>query len=44
LKASLQPFDLLTVSVIVIVVAVAASLQPAIKASKMEPIEALRHV
>ena len=44
LKASLQPSDLLTVSVIVIFVAVAASLQPAIKASKMEPIEALRHV
>jgi len=44
LKAALQPSDLLTVSVIVIVVAVAASLQPAFKASRMEPIEALRHV
>jgi putative ABC transport system permease protein len=44
LKATLQPSDLLTVSIIVIVVAVAASLQPAVKASKMEPIEALRHV
>jgi putative ABC transport system permease protein len=44
LKASLQPSDLLTVSVIVIVVAVVASLQPAVKASRMEPIEALRHV
>ena len=44
LKAALQPSDLLTVSVIVIVVAVAASLQPAFKASKMEPIDALRHV
>ena len=44
LTATLQPADLLTVSGIVIVVAVAASLQPAIKASKMEPIEALRHV
>jgi putative ABC transport system permease protein len=44
LTATLQSADLLTVSVIVIVVAVAASLQPAIKASKMEPIEALRHV
>jgi putative ABC transport system permease protein len=44
LKAALHPADLLTVSVIVIIVAVAASLQPAIKASKMEPIEALRHV
>ena len=36
--------DLLTVSVIVIVVSVAASLQPALKASRMEPIYALRHV
>ncbi|MFO7665170.1 MAG: ABC transporter permease [Desulfobacterales bacterium] len=44
LKAALQPADLLTVSVIVIIVAVVASLQPAIKASRMEPIEALRHV
>jgi len=44
LTAALQPADLLTVSVIVIIVAVAASLQPAFKASKMEPIEALRHV
>lgn len=44
LKATLNPADLLTVSIIVIVVAVAASLQPAFKASKMEPIEALRHV
>ncbi|HDQ03463.1 MAG TPA: ABC transporter permease [Deltaproteobacteria bacterium] len=44
LTAKLSFFDLLFVPVIVIVVAVAASLQPAIKASKMEPIEALRHV
>ena len=36
--------DLLTVSVIVIIVSVAASLQPALKASRMEPIYALRHV
>jgi putative ABC transport system permease protein len=44
LQAYVQPSDLLVVSVIVIAVAVAASLQPAIKASKMEPIDALRHV
>lgn len=44
LKAALQPSDVLIISVIVIAVAVLASLQPAIKASKMEPIEALRHV
>jgi len=44
LSASLDPSDLLVVSVIVIVVAVLASLQPAFKASRMEPIAALRHV
>jgi putative ABC transport system permease protein len=44
LSASVDPTDLLVVSVIVIVVAVAASLQPAFKASRMEPIAALRHV
>ncbi|MBW2636679.1 MAG: ABC transporter permease [Deltaproteobacteria bacterium] len=36
--------DLLVVSIIVIIVSVAASLQPALKASRMEPIYALRHV
>jgi len=36
--------DILMVSVTVIIVSVAASLQPAFKASRMEPIEALRHV
>jgi putative ABC transport system permease protein len=44
LTAKLDPVDLLVVSVIVIIVAVLASLQPAVKASRMEPIEALRHV
>jgi putative ABC transport system permease protein len=44
LQSTIQPSDLVVVSIIVIAVAVAASLQPAIKASKMEPIEALRHV
>lgn len=44
LHADILPADVLTISIIVIIVAVAASLQPAIKASKMEPIEALRHV
>lgn len=44
LKAALDPMDLLVVSVIVIFVAVLASLQPAFKASRMEPIDALRHV
>jgi putative ABC transport system permease protein len=44
LKATLDPLNLLVVSAIVIAVAVLASLQPAIKASRMEPIDALRHV
>jgi putative ABC transport system permease protein len=33
-----------TASLMVIVVSVLASLQPAFKASRMEPIDALRHV
>lgn len=44
LKASLAPLEIIVVSVIVILVAVAASLQPALKASRMDPITALRHV
>ncbi len=44
LSASLQPADLWTVSAIVILVSVVASLQPALRASRMEPIDALRHV
>lgn len=44
LSASLNPQDLLVISGIVVGVAVLASLQPAWKASRMEPIEALGHV
>ena len=44
LQASIDPVDVLVLSVIVIVIAVIASLQPAFKASRMEPIKALRHV
>jgi putative ABC transport system permease protein len=44
LSATITPADLLTLSVTVIVVSVIASLQPAFKASRMEPIKALRHV
>lgn len=44
LSPSIQATDLLAVSAIVVAVAVIASLQPAFKASRMEPIEALRHV
>ena len=36
--------DILAISTIVIIVSVLASLQPAFKASRMEPIKALRHV
>lgn len=44
LHAGINPSDLLFTSVTVILVSVIASLQPAYKASKMEPIKALRHV
>jgi putative ABC transport system permease protein len=43
-KAAITPMDILIISVIVIVISVIASLQPALKASRMEPIKALRHV
>ena len=36
--------DVLTISIIVIIISVLASLQPAYKASRMNPIDALRHV
>jgi len=44
LTANVRAADLLAISVTVIVVSVIASLQPAFKASRLEPIEALRHV
>jgi len=44
LSAKVAPMDMLVVSLIVIVISVIASLQPAFKASRMEPIKALRHV
>jgi putative ABC transport system permease protein len=44
LKATIAPGDVLVISGIVILVSVLASLQPAFKASRMEPIKALRHV
>jgi putative ABC transport system permease protein len=44
LKATIAPSDVLVISGIVILVSVLASLQPAFKASRMEPIKALRHV
>jgi putative ABC transport system permease protein len=44
LAPTLDMGELITVSLLVIAVAVIASLQPAWKASRMEPIDALRHV
>jgi putative ABC transport system permease protein len=44
LLPSLHIQDILIISAIVVLVAVIGSLQPALKASRMAPIEALRHV
>jgi len=44
LAPSLKTGDILFVSVVVVLVSVLAALQPALKASRMEPVEALRHV
>jgi len=44
LQAGVYPADILVISATVIIVSVIASLQPAFKASRMEPIKALRHV
>jgi putative ABC transport system permease protein len=44
LSATIAPADVLMISAIVIFISVIASLQPAFKASRMEPIKALRHV
>ena len=44
LSATIAPRDVLIISLIVILISVIASLQPAFKASRMEPIKALRHV
>jgi putative ABC transport system permease protein len=44
LSPSLNAGDILWISTIVIIVSVAAALQPAFKASRMQPVDALRHV
>ncbi|OGP96359.1 MAG: ABC transporter substrate-binding protein [Deltaproteobacteria bacterium RBG_16_47_11] len=44
LSATIATVDVLIISAIVIFISVIASLQPAYKASRMEPIKALRHV
>ncbi|NQT70459.1 MAG: ABC transporter permease [Desulfobacteraceae bacterium] len=43
-SASISPNDLVMISIIVIIVSILASLQPAIKASRMDPIKALGHI
>jgi len=44
LAPTIGPGDVITIGLIVIGIAVAASLQPAFKAARMDPITALRHV
>jgi putative ABC transport system permease protein len=44
LAPTIAPLELLTASLMVIGVSILASVQPAYKASRMEPIDALRHV
>ncbi|MBZ0098419.1 MAG: FtsX-like permease family protein, partial [Taibaiella sp.] len=44
LQSSINPMEILVISATVIIVSVIASLQPAFKASRMEPIKALGHV
>jgi putative ABC transport system permease protein len=44
LAPTIAPMEVVTASLMVIIVSVLASLQPAYKASRMEPIEALRHI
>jgi putative ABC transport system permease protein len=44
LSPRIDPCEVVLASVMVIVVSVVASVQPAIRASRMEPIDALRHV
>ena len=44
LNASLNPVDIITIALIVVAVAVLAGFRPAYQASRLEPIEALRHV
>jgi len=44
LTTTISPGELVTVSIIVIIISIISSFQPAYKASKMEPVDALRHV
>ncbi len=44
LAPTISATEIISISVVVIAMAVLASLQPAWKASRMDPIQALRHV
>jgi len=44
LKTSVSTSELIIVSIIVVIISILSSFQPAYKASKMEPVDALRHV
>jgi len=44
LAPSIRPADVIVVAVMVVIVALLASLQPAWKASRMDPVKALGHV
>jgi len=44
ISAGISPEELVMISIIVIIVSILASLQPAVKASRMDPIEALGHI
>jgi putative ABC transport system permease protein len=44
LTTSISAGELITVSIIVIIISIVSSFQPALKASKMEPVDALRHI
>jgi len=44
LSPVVDPMEMAVISIIVVVISVIASLQPAFKASRLEPINALRHV
>jgi len=44
LSSTLNPSDILTISLIVIGVAVLAGFRPAFQAARLDPIKALRHI
>ncbi len=44
LRAVINPGDIIVISIIVTIISLIAALQPAFKASRMEPIKALKHV